>query len=306
MSSMRRDMPAVETAARSHSCAAIGLRDSHLGEILQVKSGLDWLEIHSENYLLPRQAPRSIALEQIRRDFSLSCHGVGLSICSAAGLDRDHLRDLRVFYDRIEPFMVSEHLAWSVVDGHYYNDLLPIPYTDEALALTCRNIDQAQEALGRRLLIENPSRYMELPESTWSEAAFLKELVRRTGCGLLFDVNNLYISAHNLHVDIASYLWDVPLDAIGQFHVAGHSRRELRTADGDTDILLIDDHGSAVPATVWHLLETMLALTGARPVLVEWDNQVPPLTDLLAEAAKAQAMLDAFVAQTGRQPDHAA
>src|ERR1700743_2076640 len=153
MSSMRRDMPAVEPAARSHSCAALGLRDPDLSEILQVKSGLDWLEIHSENYLLPPQAPRSVALEHVRGDFDLSCHGVGLSICSATGLDREHLRDLRVFYDRMEPFMVSEHLAWSVVDDHYYNDLLPIPYSDKALAITRRNVDQAQEALGRKLLI---------------------------------------------------------------------------------------------------------------------------------------------------------
>lgn len=306
MSSLECGMPAVESAARSYSRAAIGLRNPHLGEILQVESGLDWLEIHSENYLLPPRAPRSIALEQVRRDFDLSCHGVGLSICSATGLDRDHLRDLRVFYDRIEPFMVSEHLAWSVVDGYYYNDLLPIPYTDEALAITCRNIDQAQEALGRKLLIENPSRYMDLPGGIWPEAAFLTELTRRTGCGLLFDVNNLYISAHNLRLDIASYLWDVPTDAIGQFHVAGHSRRELPTDGGEADVLLIDDHGSAVPIEVWHLLETMLELTGARPVLVEWDNQVPPLAALLSEAAKAQAALDAVTAQPERRSDHVA
>jgi uncharacterized protein (UPF0276 family) len=147
---------------------------------------------------------------------------------------------------------------------------------------------------------------MELPGSTWPEAAFLRELTKRTGCGLLFDVNNLFISAHNLHVDIASYLWDVPFDAIGEFHVAGHSRRELQADDGDIDVLLIDDHGSAVPEAVWHVLETMLALTGTRPVLVEWDNQIPALADLLAEGIKAQAVLNAFAAQTGRQSDHVA
>jgi len=296
-------MPAVESAARSYSRAAIGLRNPHLAEISEAGSDLTWLEIHSENYLLPPTTPRYQALERVRRDFALSCHGVGLSICSAAGLDRQHLRDLRALYDRLQPFQVSEHLAWSVIDGRYYNDLLPIPYTDETLDIVCRNIDQAQEALGRRLLIENPSRYIDLPDSDWREPVFLRELAQRTGCGLLFDVNNLFISAHNLNFEIADYLQDLPVAAIGQFHVAGHSRRELTTADGRADPVLIDDHGSTVPESVWLLLETMLAQTGALPVLVEWDNQVPALDVLLAEAAKAQILLDAVAKKAS---DHAA
>ncbi|HVJ40054.1 MAG TPA: DUF692 domain-containing protein [Dongiaceae bacterium] len=306
MSSIERDMPAVESAARSYSRAAIGLRNPHLAEIADTKSGLNWLEVHSENYLLPPSAPRSVALERVRRDHALSCHGVGLSICSAEGLDRDHLRDLRVLYDRLQPFMVSEHLAWSVVDGNYYNDLLPVPYTDEALDIVCRNIDQAQEALGRRLLIENPSRYIDLPGCTCSEPAFLRELAGRTGCGLLFDVNNLHISAHNLGFDVVDYLSELPVQGIGQFHVAGHSRRRLLSADGQEDILLIDDHGSIVPNPVWKLLQTMLALTGPLPVLVEWDNQVPPLATLLAEAAKAQQLLDACDKPLTDSTNHAA
>jgi hypothetical protein len=304
--SANHGMPAVEPAARSFSRAAIGLRNPHLAEILTSKSGLNWLEIHSENYLLSPTAPRYRALEKVRADFDLSCHGVGLSICSADGLDREHLRDLRGLYGRISPILVSEHLAWSSVDGSYYNDLLPIPYTDETLAIVCRNIDQAQEALGRRLLIENPSRYIDLPGSVWPEAQFLKEVTKRTGCGLLFDVNNLHVSAHNLRFDLATYLWDLPLECIGQFHVAGHSHRSLRAADGSEDVLLIDDHGSVVPDPVWLLLETMLALTGPKPVLVEWDNQVPALDVLLAEAAKAQRFLDAIDGQIDRWPDHAA
>ncbi len=304
--SSKHDVPAVESAARSSSRAAIGLRNPHIAEILAKKVDLTWLEIHSENYLLPPTAPSYLAIEKVRAEFDFSCHGVGLSICSAAGLDRDHLRGLRVLYDRLSPILVSEHLAWSVVDGRYYNDLLPIPYTDETLAIVCRNIEQAQEALGRRLLIENPARYLDLPGSDWPEAAFLKELTQRSGCGLLFDVNNLYISAHNLRVDLGSYLWDLPIDAIGQFHVAGHSRRRLQAADGSEDLLLIDDHGSLVPDPVWNLLENMLALTGPRPVLVEWDNQIPALNDLLAEAAKAQRLLDAIETQMPRQPNHAA
>jgi len=160
--------------------------------------------------------------------------------------------------------------------------------------------------LGRRMLIENPSRYIDLPDCPWPEAAFLKELTKRTGCGLLFDVNNLFISAHNLRFDLGAYLWDLPMEAIGQFHVAGHSQRTLPMPGGGEDLLLIDDHGSAVSADVWHVLETMLGLSGPRPVLVEWDNQVPPLADLLAEAAKAQQILDVTVAQLVREPNHAA
>lgn len=306
MSSLNCGMPAVESAARSYSRAAIGLRNPHLSDILQTDTGLQWVEVHSENYLLPPSAPRSIALEKVRRNLDLSCHGVGLSICSADGLDQQHLRDLRIFYDRVDPFLVSEHLAWSVMDGRYYNDLLPIPYTDETLEIVCRNIDQAQEVLGRKILIENPSRYIDLPGCSWPEAAFLTEMVRRTGCGLLFDVNNLYVSAHNLRFDAAAYLWDLPLPAIGQFHVAGHSQRTLWAGDGNEDSLLIDDHGSAVPDAVWKILDTMLALTGPRPVLVEWDNQVPPISVLLAEAAKAQKSIDAIVAKTNAQAGHAA
>ncbi|HWT97671.1 MAG TPA: DUF692 domain-containing protein [Terriglobales bacterium] len=303
MSVIERDMPAVESAARSYSRAAIGLRNPHLAEIGEARSKLTWLEIHSENYLLAPTTPRYQALERVRHDFALSCHGVGLSICSAEGLDRQHLRDLRMLYDRLQPFQVSEHLAWSVIDGRYYNDLLPIPYTDETLDIVCRNIDQAQEALGRRLLIENPSRYIDLPNNDWPEPVFLGEMAKRTGCGLLFDVNNLFISAHNLSFETADYLRDLPVAAIGQFHVAGHSCRELTAADGTVDELLIDDHGSTVPEGVWQLLDEMLTLTGTLPVLVEWDNQVPALDVLLAEAKHAQQRLDAVAGKAG---DHAA
>lgn len=306
MSVTERDMPAVESAARSYSRAAIGLRNPHLAEICEAGSGLSWLEIHSENYLLPPTTPRYQALERVRADFALSCHGVGLSICSAEGLDRQHLHDLRVLYDRLQPFQVSEHLAWSVIDGRYYNDLLPVPYTNETLDIVCRNIDQAQNALGRRLLIENPSRYIALPGNDWQEPVFLGEMVRRTGCSLLFDVNNLFISAHNLGFAAADYLRDLPIAAIGQFHVAGHSRRDLTAADGSIDQVLIDDHGSTVPEAVWQLLENMLTATGPLPVLVEWDNQIPALDVLLSEATRAQKLLDAHTPQTEGVGNHAA
>ena len=286
-------MSAVEPAARSYQCAAIGLRNPHITELMQTRPALPWLEIHSENYLLATRTPRFQALLEARRDYDLSCHGVGLSIGSAAGLDRQHLAALRGLYDRLEPILISEHLAWSSIDGHYFNDLLPLPYSNEALEAVCRNIDQAQEVLGRRLLIENPSRYLTLPDSDWPESAFLKEVTSRTGCGLLFDVNNLFVSAHNLQLDMAGYLWDLPIDTIGEIHVAGHRSRKLPRPDGTDETVLIDDHGGFVSPSVWGLLEGLLAMTGSLPVLVEWDNDIPPLSVLLAEAARAQGLIDA-------------
>ncbi|TXH36769.1 MAG: DUF692 domain-containing protein [Rhodospirillaceae bacterium] len=285
------------TAARSFSCAAIGLRNPHLAQIRECRLELSWLEIHSENYLLPPVAPRFKAIEKIRENYDLSCHGVGLSIGSARGLDRDHLAGLKALYNRLEPGLISEHLAWSVVDGHYYNDLLPLPYSTEALKVVCDNIDLAQEMLGRRLLIENPARYLLLPDGDFSEPAFLREIVVRTGCGLLFDVNNLFVSAHNLHLDTAAYLWDLPVDAIGEIHVAGHSRQDLVEEGNVVETVLIDDHGSIVPPDVWALLDVLLSIAGPKPVLVEWDNNVPPLDVLLAEAAKAQRLIDACQSQ---------
>lgn len=298
------DMPVMGSAARSFSRAAIGLRNPHLAEILETKPDLPWLEIHSENYLLPPLAPRSKAIEKIRTTYDLSCHGVGLSLGSAGGLDRTHLHGLKDLYDRLQPCLVSEHLAWSVVDGRYFNDLLPLPYSAEALQIVCDNIDLAQETLGRRLLIENPSRYLVMPEGDYTEPAFLRELVRRTGCGLLFDVNNLFVSAHNLQIDVGAYLWDLPIEAIGEIHVAGHSRRDLKGESDQPDTVLIDDHGSVVPVAVWSLLDGLLALTGPRPVLVEWDNNIPPLPLLLDEARKAQLLIDA--SRAVREASHVA
>ncbi|MDY0883323.1 DUF692 domain-containing protein [Dongia soli] len=280
------------TAARSFPRAAIGLRNPHLAQVQERRPDLSWLEIHSENYLLPPLAPRFKAIEKVRERYDLSCHGVGLSIGSASGLDRNHLAGLKELYDRLEPCMISEHLAWSVLDDHYFNDLLPLPYSSESLKVVCDNIDLAQEMLGRRLLIENPARYLILPDSDFSEPAFLREMVARTGCGLLFDVNNLFVSAHNLHLDTAVYLWDLPIEAIGEIHVAGHSHQDLAEDGKVVDSVLIDDHGSAVTQEVWTLLDVLLSIAGPQPVLVEWDNNVPPLEILLAEAEKAQRLID--------------
>ena len=285
---MSRPTPDVAFAADPIPAAAgIGLRHTHVRAFLEAPQPAAWIEVHSENYL-GEGGPRNRALEKIRRDYPVSCHGVGLSLGSWDGLDVDHLRRLRRLFDWIQPGLVSEHVAWSVEDGTYLNDLLPLPYTDEALDAICRNVDQAQEAFGRRILVENPSSYVTFTESTMPEWAFMAEIVRRTGCGLLLDVNNIHVSAHNHGFDADRYLDAVPLDAVGEVHVAGHF-----VARFDAHTILIDDHGAAVTDAVWSLLRRALARIGPVPTLVEWDTNIPDLPVLLAEAHKAQLLLDA-------------
>ena len=264
----------------------IGLRHPHLPEFLAASQLVAWLEVHSENYLAPG-GPRVAALERLRGDYPLSCHGVGLSLGSAEGLDRAHLARLRALYDRFEPELVSEHLAWSTApDGTFLADLLPLPYTHETLRVVANNLDLAQEALGRRLLLENPATYLRFSEADWDEADFLAELVRRTGCGLLLDVNNLYVSARNHGTDPVAPLARLPLKAVGEIHIAGHARVAITGGE-----LLIDDHGSAVAEPVWHLLAATLICTGPKPVLVEWDTDIPKLPVLIAEAERANVYL---------------
>jgi uncharacterized protein (UPF0276 family) len=289
---------ATAAAAPIPARAGIGLRHRHVVDFLRRPPAAGWIEVHSENYL-SAGGPRLAALERIRRDFPLSCHGVGLSLGSADGLDRQHLQALRGFYDRFAPALVSEHVAWSVTGGVFLNDLLPLPFTDEALAVICRNIDQTQEAFGRRILVENPSSYVAFTESTMAEWEFLRAIVQRTGCGLLLDVNNIHVSAFNTGFDAGRYLDGVPWEAVEEIHVAGHT-----VARFDTELLLIDDHGSPVDAVVWQLLQVALGRTGPLPVLVEWDTAVPELPVLLAEAEKADRLLDA--ARENRVSCHAA
>ena len=274
--------------------AGIGLRHPHLPEFLATPPAVAWLEVHSENYLAAG-GPRVAALERLRADYPLSCHGVGLSLGSAAGLDRTHLARLRTLYDRLEPGLISEHLAWSTApDGVFLADLLPLPYTDEALNIVATNVEQAQEALGRRLLVENPSTYLRFRQADWDEADFLAELIHRTGCGLLLDVNNLYVSAANGGADPLRALNRLPLDAVGEIHIAGHTR--LMTPTGE---LLIDDHGSPAAAAVWALLGATLRRTGPRPVLVEWDTNIPQPLVLLAEAERAEHHLREIAGAAG-------
>lgn len=265
--------------------AGIGLRIGHVEALGATRPPVAWLEIHSETYCVPG-GPRLAALEALRGDYPLSCHSVGLSLGSAEGPDEAHLARLRALYDRFAPGLVSDHLAWCRAGGVYLPDLLPEPLTGEALAVVVENIDRAQTALGRRLLIENPSRYAADAAAEMSESEFLTALVARSGCGLLLDLANIHVSAANLGIDPAAWLDAIPLDAVGEIHVAGHGEARFGSRD-----LVIDDHGAAVPDAVWDLLASVLARTGPVPVLVERDRNLPDLAALLGEAARADTLL---------------
>jgi uncharacterized protein (UPF0276 family) len=270
----------------------IGLRTPHLAEIIATPPPIGWLEVHTENYLGGGPAPRALA--RVRGEYAVSLHGVGLSLGSADGLDRAHLARVTELTRRIEPALVSEHLSWSIAGGAYLNHLLPLPYTEESLGLVARNVSRAQEALGRPLLIENPSSYLRFRHSPIPEPEFLTELAQRTGCGLLCDVNNVFVSCRNFDQDPAAYLDALPAAAIGEVHLAGHARNE---AEGR--IILIDDHGSPVADEVWALFARALDRCGPRPTLIEWDTDVPALAVLLGEARRAEAAIARAVATGG-------
>lgn len=257
----------------------IGLRAPHLGELIATRPALGWLEIHAENYM---GGPAVARLAALRRDYRLSLHGVGLSLGSAEGIDLAHLARLAQLVARSEPFLVSEHLSWSVSGGTYLNDLLPLPYTEEALDIVAANIARAQDALGRKLLLENPSAYLRFRHSTIAEPEFLAELARRSGCGLLCDVNNIFVSAGNLGLDAGAYLDALPAAAVGEIHLGGHA---VTMRAGRT--LLIDDHGARVAAPVWELYGRAVERFGLVPSLVEWDRNLPALPVLLEEARQA-------------------
>ena len=265
--------------------AGIGLRFPHHQAVVDTRPEVAWLEAHTENYMGGGTSLRY--LETIRRDYPLSLHGVGLSLGSAEEIDATHLERVRRVVERIEPGLVSEHLSWSVVGGTYLADLLPLPMTEEALDVVCRHVEQAQACLKRRLLIENPSTYLRFRHSTIPEWEFLARVAERTGCGILCDVNNIYVSACNHGWDAATYLAALPPSAVAEIHLAGHAVKKLD--DGQT--LRIDDHGSRVVPAVWALYAEALARFGPVPTLVEWDTDVPPLEVLLGEAARADMVL---------------
>lgn len=268
--------------------AGVGLRFQHHRIVAEDRPRVSWLEVHTENYMGGGSAPR--LLESIRQDYLISCHGVGLSLGSAGGIDENHLKRVADVIEQVEPGLVSEHLSWSAVDGVYLADLLPLPMTEEALDVVSRNVDAMQTALKRPILVENPSSYLRYRHSMIPEWEFLAALAERTGCGLLCDVNNIYVSAHNHGWDAEAYLESLPADAIGEIHLAGHAARDL--ANGRT--ILIDDHGSRVSAEVWALYEKALARFGRVPTLIEWDTNVPTFDVLLDEAVSAAARLTAL------------
>lgn len=276
------------------SGAGIGLRAPHVGELLATRPAVPWLEVHPENYM--SGGPALVLLEAVRREYPVSLHGVGLSLGTAEDIDARHLSRLRSLVDRLEPCLVSEHLSWSTAGGAYLNHLLPLPYTDETLGVVADHIDEVQNALGRRILIENPSSYLRFRHSIMAEPHFLAELARRTGCGLLCDVNNIYVSAWNVGLDAGSYLDALPVQAIGEIHLAGHAAND---ADGRT--ILIDDHGSPVTAPVWKLYQRALERFGSVPTLIERDTDIPELSVLLGEASVADRLLEAFTSED----DHA-
>jgi len=290
--------PAAKQQSPIPAKAGIGLRFQHHQAVLDTDPDVAWMEIHTENYMGGGTPLRY--LDAIRRDYPISLHGIGLSLGSAEGLDPAHLERIRRVAERVEPAMMSEHIAWSMADGTYLADLLPLPMTEEALAVVCRHVDQVQNYMKRRILVENPSTYLRFRHSTIPEWEFMTAVAERTGCGILCDVNNIYVSAHNHGWDASAYLAALPPAAIGEIHLAGHSVRSL--PDGST--LRIDDHGSHVIAAVWALYGQALARFGPVPTLIEWDTDVPPLDVLLGEANYADALL-ASAAQEACRADAA-
>ena len=273
----------------------IGLKPEHMQTIMQTLPDIGWFEVHAENYMGAGGTPHRF-LGWVSERYPLSIHGVGLSIGGAGALDKAHLKRLRALIDRYEPSLFSEHLAWSTHEGAYFNDLLPLPYTAHTLAHVAAHVEETQTALGRQILIENPSTYVAFEACEMSETEFLSELARRTGCGLLLDVNNVYVCATNHGFDAEGYLSAFPVEYVREIHLAGHFEAET-DEDGR---LLIDAHDSPVREAVWALYSSALMRTGPRPTLIEWDNDIPEFKALQSEAAKAERLLKAQ-----RRQDHA-
>jgi uncharacterized protein (UPF0276 family) len=277
------------TTISATTAVGIGLKTRHVPDIDEQAPPLDFFEVHAENYMVAG-GPALRQLTRIRERFALSIHGVGLSIGGAAPLHQEHLDRLAALLQRFEPAWFSEHLAWSSHGGAFYNDLLPLPYNTATLVCVCDHIDTVQERLGRRLLLENPSTYVEFTASTMDEGTFLAEVAARTGCGVLLDVNNAYISAVNHGRDPWDLIAALPAAAVGEIHLAGFAEDR----DGAGDRLLIDTHGAPVAGAVWDLYRRTLRHLGPRPTLIERDQAIPPLAVLVAEAQRARsALLDA-------------
>jgi uncharacterized protein (UPF0276 family) len=272
--------------------SGIGLRSPHQRQVLAKRPDVGWLEVHSENFFA-RGGQVLHVLERVRSHYPLSLHGVGLSLGSADPLSGEHLRSLKGLVDRFEPGLVSDHLCWGMIGGRHLNDLLPLPYTEEALEVVCRNVAAAQEYLGRQILVENVSSYLQFASSSLPEWEFLAEVTKRSGCGILLDVNNIYVSSVNHGFDALAYLDAVPPQAVQEIHLAGFD---------SNGACLIDTHGKPVHGPVWNLYGEALSRLGPVPTLIEWDTDLPALDVLLGEAHKAQEILDEW---TLPEPAHA-
>lgn len=261
----------------------IGLRLPHLADVVAARPTVGWLEIHPENFLANPHATELLA--DLARDYEISVHTVGISIGSHDGIDRTHLQRLRTLIDAIDPVLVSGHLAWSASQGAYLNDLLPLPYDEESLRTVVAHLDEVQDGLGRAYVIENPSSYVAFATSTMTEGEFLTELVNRTGCQLLCDVSNVYLSGHNMGYDPYRYIDGLPADAIAELHLGGFTPEDDEANPGG--ILLVDTHATGIASPVWDLYAHALRRFGAKPTIIEWDNEIPPLATLVGEARRA-------------------
>lgn len=274
---MHKSFPDIKIPAKP----GIGLRWCHYQQLIQELPDIAWLEVHSENFFAEGGISLHI-LEQVREHYPMSFHGVGLSLGSANGLDKQHLAKLKILIDRFNPSLVSEHISWSEVDGVFLNDLLPIPYTQESLNIMCNNIDHAQNYLGRQILVENPSTYIDFTTSDMSECEFVNKIIEKSGCGLLLDVNNVYVGANNHGFDAYEYINNIKINAAQEIHLAGHTEKEI-----DGKILLIDSHSAHVKDEVWQLYHHTMKKAGRDiPTLVEWDSDIPALDVLIAESEK--------------------
>jgi uncharacterized protein (UPF0276 family) len=260
----------------------IGLKSAHYQDILEQKPKIDWFEIHSENYLIDGGAA-SAMLSSIRKNYPISMHGIGLSLGSADGIERSHLIRLKKLAEDLDPFLISEHLSWNYVNNTYLPELIPIPYTDEAIDVFCRNIECAQDFLQRQILIENPSSYIQYTTSNYDESEFLTKIASKSGAGILLDVNNIYVSCVNHSWNIKDYIHSIPHNLVKEIHLAGHSTREINDQK-----LLIDTHDNFVSREVWELYAMAIQKFGNIPTLLEWDANIPELSVLVAEALKAK------------------
>jgi uncharacterized protein len=281
---------------RKLSGAGIGLRLPHIAEVVATRPSVGWLEIHPENFLANPHAEE--LLIELSGQYPISVHTVGVSIGTANGIDRAHMKRVRALIDKVNPVLVSGHLAWSTHAGEYLNDLLPLPYNEETLQLVVDHVCEVQDGLGRSYLVENPSSYIGFKMSSMTEPEFLSELVHRSGCELLCDVSNVYLSAHNMHYNAHQYIDELPASAIGELHLGGFSA-EQDEADPSSD-LLVDAHATPVAEPAWDLYAYAVRRYGPKPTLIEWDNDIPPLSELLNQAIRADEIVESIFTEVSR------